>query len=179
MRMKSGYLNDDTFDPTPKVVRMMNSPARLRAGAGETEGEEKPSATKNEAVSPGLDPEALKMIKNRNKRNTDLANRSRQRMQGWLSSVGPADDLLAKVDKIDKSLKAKIDTHLFRTEEKKREISPKKFQVRLKYQTPDERVEYAKAEASVMLSHGTCQTTRKPFVFRAHEPLKHTTKNFQ
>ena len=77
MRMKSGYLNDDTFDPCPKVVRMMNSPARLRAGAGENEGEEKPSATKNEAASPGLDPEALKMIKNRNKRNTDLANRSR------------------------------------------------------------------------------------------------------
>ena len=95
-RMVSGYLNDDKFDPSPTVTRMLASPARARAAeAGEGEGgqDEKPPQTDINA-SPGLNAEALRIIKARNKRNTDLANRSRQRMQGWLSQVGPPDELI-------------------------------------------------------------------------------------
>lgn len=42
-----------------------------------------------------LSEEAKRMIKIRSKRTNDLANRSRQRMQGWLSNVGPHDELLS------------------------------------------------------------------------------------
>jgi len=68
---------------------------------------------------------------------------------------------------------------LFREEQSIKDISPKKFQIRLKYQTPEERLAYAQDEAKVLLNNGKCSTTAKPFVFRAHEPLKHTTRGFQ
>ena len=42
-----------------------------------------------------LSDEAKRMIKIRSKRTNDLANRSRQRMQGWLSNVGPPMDLIS------------------------------------------------------------------------------------
>ena len=83
------------------------------------------------------------------------------------------------IDDIEKPLKSRIDTHIFRDEDDKRHISPKKFQVRLKYQTPDERLKRAQAEAKVLLSSGETMTARKPFIFRAHDPLASNNKGFQ
>ena len=72
----------------------------------------------------------------------------------------------------------KIKTHVFREEQKSKHISPKKFAVRPKYQTPQERLEAAKADASTLLSNGVIMSTRKPFEFRAPEPLKSTSQGF-
>ena len=72
-----------------------------------------------------------------------------------------------------------INTHSFRDETVKRHISPQKFQVRLKYMTPSERILKAQADASVLLSTCEPSSSRKPFVFRAHEPLKGANKSFQ
>ena len=69
--------------------------------------------------------------------------------------------------------------HKFREEEKKRHISPKTFIVRCKYETPEERLVKAQTDASFMLSNGEIMSTRKPFVFRAHDPLASNCKGFQ
>ena len=83
------------------------------------------------------------------------------------------------IDVIEKPLKSRIDTHVFRDENKQRHISPNKFKIPIKYQTSVERLAKAQADASTLLSTGEIMSTRKPFVFRAPEPLKSTNKGFQ
>ena len=71
-----------------------------------------------------------------------------------------------------------IHTHSFRDEHEQRHISPQKFHVRLKYLTPSERLQKAQTDADMLLSKKEPKP-RKPFVFRAHEPLKTNYKGFQ
>ena len=75
-------------------------------------------------------------------------------------------------------LKSRIDKHVFRDENKLRHISPKKFQVRVKYQTPIERREKAIEDGKTLISSGEIMSTRKPFEFRAPQPLKSNSKGF-
>ena len=76
-------------------------------------------------------------------------------------------------------MKARVDFHLFRAEDESRHISDKKFRVDNKYKTPVARREAALKEASILLSSGETGTYRKPFIFRAHEPLRSNYKGFQ
>mmetsp|Transcript_5710 Transcript_5710/g.7692 ORF Transcript_5710/g.7692 Transcript_5710/m.7692 type:complete len:86 (+) Transcript_5710:403-660(+) len=82
----------------------------------------------------------MKLITQRSKRTTDLANRSRQRVQTWLSTLGEPKQVLNCIDDTEKPLKSMINTHSFRDEHEQRHISPHKFHVRLKYLTPAERL---------------------------------------
>jgi len=87
--------------------------------------------------------------------------------------------IVSGIEVIEKPLKSRIDTHVFREEHKHRNISPNKFKIPIKYQTSVERLAKAQADASTLLSTGEIMSTRKPFVFRAPEPLKSTSKGFQ
>jgi hypothetical protein len=75
-------------------------------------------------------------------------------------------------------LKSRINKHSFRDENKLRHISPKKFQVRVKYQTPTERRDKAVTEGKTFLASGEVMSTLKPFEFRAPQPLKSNSKGF-
>ena len=83
------------------------------------------------------------------------------------------------VDDCEKPLNSMINTHSFRDEHEQRHISPNKFQVKLKYMTPSERVAKAQEDAEMLLSKKEPMSSRKPFIFRAHEPLKSNNKGFQ
>ena len=84
----------------------------------------------------------------------------------------------AEIAETERPLDLKIKLHSFRDEQKSKHISPKKFAVRPKYQTPQERLEAAQADASTFLSNGSIPSSRKPFEFRAPEPLKSTSCGF-
>ena len=72
-----------------------------------------------------------------------------------------------------------METHLFRPTDETKNISPEKFRVKLKYMTPQERLDAAVHESSQLLSTGEKISQRPPFEFRAHEPLRSNYKGFQ
>ena len=55
-----------------------------------------------------------------------------------------------------------------RDEDSSRNISPKRFEVKLKFLSAKERLAKAQEEAKILLSSGEKNVKRPPFVFRAH-----------
>ena len=81
------------------------------------------------------------------------------------------------LDDTNHSLKKLVDFHDFRPEDEKKEVSNEKFRVN-NYKTPIARREQAMKEAQILLSTGETGCHRKPFIFRAHDPLRSSKKQF-
>ena len=74
-------------------------------------------------------------------------------------------------------MKKQVDFHDFRPDNEQKEIAKQKFRVN-NYKTPVARREAALKEASILLSSGETGCYRKPFIFRAHDPLTSSKKPF-
>ena len=79
-------------------------------------------------------------------------------------------DKYSGLDDFDQPLKKLTEFHDFRPDNTSKEISKDKFRI-CNYKTPVARREQALKEASILLSSGETGCYRKPFIFRAHDPL--------
>ena len=112
----SGYLRDEIFETPLGVQRQMASPRReepdTRNASALSLQKPSPSVGQSQAtLDQNLDKdlemamkpagaaiissEAMKLMTQRNKKNNDLANRSRQRVQTWLSTLGEPKQILS------------------------------------------------------------------------------------
>ena len=91
-KMISGYLKDDHFDHQIQLARKLASPSRAAVSAREESGlgfakRETPVPNEAERITTQLEEEQKNNLARRKKKTMDLANRSRTRVQSWLTRL--------------------------------------------------------------------------------------------